>query len=113
MLAIDIMRGCVFFLSLIVRCPCTCVPGFGSIEFRHSIWQLYDALAADGDISSTSGTGVFTFSVSTLKSTITSHFSLPGVSAQGEDVPLERFSMLYSYIHSFDSVTEMCWDYGY
>jgi hypothetical protein len=36
----------------------------GNAEFMRSIWQRYDALAADGDINSTSGTGVFTFFVS-------------------------------------------------
>jgi hypothetical protein len=54
----------------------------GNAKFMRSIWQRRDALTADGDTSITSGTGVFTPFVSTLRRFVTSHFSLLGVSAQ-------------------------------
>jgi hypothetical protein len=47
-----------------------------------SIWQRRDVLTADGDTSITSGAGVFTPFVYTLRRFVTSHFSLLGVSSQ-------------------------------
>jgi len=60
----------------------------GDAKFMRSIWQRHDALAADGNTSSTSGAGVFTLFVSTLQRLVTSHFSLLGVSAQIQAVVL-------------------------
>ena len=80
----------------------------GDAEFMRSIWQCYDALATDGDTSSTSGACVFMPFVATLQHLITSRPSLLGVSSQmqGVGVPTSN-SIPYSHSHSLDSVTAM------
>ena len=84
----------------------------GNAKFMRNIWQLHDALAVDGDNSSTSGAGVF--HTNCLYPPAPRHLAF--ILARrlcadtGGGSASERFSMSYSYRHSLDSVTEMRWD---
>ena len=56
----------------------------GNAEFMRSIWHRYDALATDGDIKTSTAAPLAQVSSHSLslQCTVTSHFSLPGISAQ-------------------------------
>ena len=73
-----------------------------------SISQRHDALATDGDTSSTFGARVFTLLIATLQRLVTSRPSLLGVSAQIQGVGVSASdSMSYSHGQSLDSIAEM------
>ena len=74
-----------------------------------SIWQRYDALAADSDTSSAPGACVFSLLISALKRLVTSRPALLGVSAQmhGVGVPASDSQSHLHSPHSLDSVAEM------
>jgi hypothetical protein len=74
-----------------------------------SVGQHYDALATDGDTSSTSSARVFTPFISALKVLVTSRPARHGIYAQTHAAGVSA-SDSQSYLHSYqslDSVAEM------
>ncbi|KAI9452204.1 hypothetical protein F5148DRAFT_1237059 [Russula earlei] len=76
----------------------------GDADFVRSVWQRYDALAADDGTGSISSARVFITLISALKRLVTSRPSLLGVSAQMQGVGVHSSDSLP---HSLDSVAGM------